>query len=326
MDEVGHLAVAEALGDLLQANRAGGQQLFGEGLAHLVEQQAVAAALVVQAATQGTHGEVQFHGQGLHVRQVAGRPQQAVADASGETAAHLAAGEQGAALLLAGARHLWIGAGQREVEEAPFEDHPVVRLAERRAQAQLAHVGRGIGGRWAAEAGAEDRQALPGEVALDAQHATGVAFEEENPQVLGNAGVVEHQVRFVVVYLQADAMEGEGQVEVAQAQLRGAEEGRAAEQGEAPDAVGVEVIAQACRQARCAGVAQVPDQVAHYAQFLGRVDFPGGIAEQADIQAATCQALLQAEAAVDAELDQQVRADGAAAGRPGRSGHGGVRG
>ena len=30
--------------------------------------------------------------------------------------------------------------------------------------------GRGIGGRWAAEAGAEDRQALPGEVALDAQH------------------------------------------------------------------------------------------------------------------------------------------------------------
>ncbi|EVT88976.1 hypothetical protein Z046_00495 [Pseudomonas aeruginosa VRFPA09] len=169
-------------------------------------------------------------------------------------------------------------------------------------------------------------QALPGEVALDAQHATGVAFEEENPQVLGNAGVVEHQVRFVVVYLQADAMEGEGQVEVAQAQLRGAEEGRAAEQGEAPDAVGVEVIAQACRQARCAGVAQVPDQVAHDAQFLGRVDFPGGIAEQADIQAATCQALLQAEAAVDAELDQQVRADGAAAGRPGRSGHGGVRG
>ncbi len=153
---------------------------------------------------------------------------------------------------------------------------PVVRLAERRAQAQLAHVGRGIGGRWAAEAGAEDRQALPGEVALDAQHATGVAFEEENPQVLGNAGVVEHQVRFIVVYLQADAMEGEGQVEVAQAQLRGAEEGRAAEQGEAPDAVGVEVIAQACRQARRAGVAQVPDQVAHYAQFLGRVDFPEG--------------------------------------------------
>lgn len=133
-------------------------------------------------------------------------------------------------------------------------------------------------------------------------------------------------MRFIVVYLQADAMEGEGQVEVAQAQLRGAEEGRAAEQGEAPDAVGVEVIAQACRQARRAGVAQVPDQVAHYAQFLGRVDFPGGIAEQADIQAATCQALLQAEAAVDAELDQQVRADGAAAGRPGRSGHGGVRG
>ena len=133
-------------------------------------------------------------------------------------------------------------------------------------------------------------------------------------------------MRFVVVYLQADAMEGEGQVEVAQAQLRGAEEGRAAEQGEAPDAVGVEVIAQACRQARRAGVAQVPDQVAHDAQFLGRVDFPGRIAEQADIQAATCQALLQAEAAVDAELDQQVRADGAAAGRPGRSGHGGVRG
>ncbi len=208
----------------------------------------------------------------------------------------------------------------------PLEDHPVIRLAERRAQAQLAHVGRGVGGRRAAEAGAEDRQALPGEVALDAQHATGVAFEEENPQVLGNAGVVEHQVRFVAVYLQADAMEGEGQVEVAQAQLRGAEEGRAAEQGEAPDAIGVEVIAQACRQARRAGVAQVPDQVAHDAQFLGRVDFPGGIAEQANIQAATRQALLQAEAAVDAELDQQVRADGAAAGGPGRSGPGGVRG
>lgn len=85
------------------------------------------------------------------------------------------------------------------------------------------------------------------------------------------------------------------------------------------------MIAQACRQARRAGVAQVPDQVAHDAQFLGRVDFPGGIAEQANIQAATRQALLQAEAAVDAELDQQVRADGAAAGRPGRSGHGGVR-
>ena len=253
MDEVGHLAVAEALGDFLQANRAGGQQLFGEGLAHLVEQQAVAAALVVQAATQGTHGEVQFHGQGLHVRQVAGRPQQAVADASGQTAAHLAAGEQGAALLLAGARHLWIGAGQRSRKRRS----KTTRLSAwpNAGHRPSSRTGRGIGGRWAAEAGAEDRQALPGEVALDAQHATGVAFEEENPQVLGNAGVVEHQVRFIVVYLQADAMEGEGQVEVAQAQLRGAEEGRAAEQGEAPDAVGVEVIAQACRQARRAGVA-----------------------------------------------------------------------
>ena len=102
-----------------------------------------------------------------------------------------------------------------------------------------------IGGGGHAQLDALERQRLTEQVTLDLEHAGGVAQQDKVAQCRRQVLVVQPQVHVFAVIFQVHAAERVGQVEVAQAHVGGAAQGRATEQGKAPDAVGAEVVALA---------------------------------------------------------------------------------
>ena len=89
MQEVRHLAVAQAFGNLFLTQAEDGQQFFGQGLAHFFLQLTKAAALLFQTATQRAAADVQFAGDDFHIRQPTRGAQQPVTNLSSQAAAYL---------------------------------------------------------------------------------------------------------------------------------------------------------------------------------------------------------------------------------------------
>ncbi|MNP19227.1 hypothetical protein D3C76_1117450 [compost metagenome] len=123
-------------------------------------------------------------------------------------------------------------------------------------------------------------------------------------------------MRLIPGLLQVDAVEGIGQVQVAQAELRGTAVGGAAEQGETPDAVGVEAVALARLEPGARTVAEALVDIAQQLQLLAGGDFGSGVGEQPPVEPGPGQALFDGQSVVEAELRHQLHADGAASRGP----------
>ena len=153
---------------------------------------------------------------------------------------------------------------------------------------------------------------LAEQLALDDQYGKGVALGDKRPHVILHLAGIHADMRQLIVLMQADLGKGERQVEIAQAQLSGAADGRAAEQGIPPDAVSGQLVALGGLEAQGRLIGQGGQQVADQLQFSRWLHFQGGIGQLQGGQSGAGQTLFDAQAMFDSQLREQLKAGDAA--------------
>ena len=239
-----------------------------------------------------------------------GRPgQQRITDLTGQPGAGVASGQQVPALVLRQGGGVRVGLRQGEVQERGLEGHDVLPGIEGRGGAEDLRAWIGAAGRWReGEADPADRDGGGKQIALDGLDGGGIALDDEASQGERDAGSVQDQLHFVMLLAGLDAAEGEGQVHIAQPDVDRAAQRRAAEQGETPDAVGGQPVADAGVQAQPRRAAQRVEQVGDDGQFLPGADLGARVVQLPRPQPGVAQASRGRHAVLGCQPGQQQRA------------------
>jgi hypothetical protein len=308
--EARRLGVAEPPRDLLDGERAGRQQLLGQGGAHLVDQRTEGRALLAQPASQRPVAHRQPGGDLVERGHGARGADQLVAHDAGDPRPRAAPLDQLAALALGHRGGQLVGLGERQVERVSVEHRDVAGRVELRRHTEQRRPGLGVGRR-----GEPDGEALQrepgGQLAGQRAHPGEVAGHHEGADVARHVVVVQAQVHLGAVLLDGEPAEGERQVDEGRPHRQGVADRRAAGQRETPDAVGRQVVARARREGEV-GVGAGRLQVAQQGELLPAEHLRAGRPKQVEVQAGACQDRLGGHPPLDRQARQQQRAGRAA--------------
>ena len=187
--------------------------------------------------------------------------------------------EEVAALLLAQARRPLVGLGQRLIHPLGIDRDPVHGLAEEDRSREVLGESIRVGRTREAEGHPAEGDRPQEEVALDSDRCRGIALHEELSALGRDVAVVEQDPEVVRSPLGPEAVEGKGEVQVADAELGGTAEGPATEERVAPDAIGRQPVPTPGLEPDAGKMAQVADEVAHHRELLGRLDLGERILE-----------------------------------------------
>src|SRR5437762_1108986 len=196
--------------------------------------------------------------------------EQVLANALRDARASAPPAQQLAALRFAQPRRVLVRLRQRLVGPLGVDEHTVLGLGEGHRSGEDLLEAVGVRRAREAKGDAAERNGPLEQVALDDHRRRRVALEEELAALGRNVGVVEHHSERVAapLALGAEAGEGEGQVEVANAELGGAAQRAAAEQRVAPDPIRRQPVAAARLEPDAGHAAEAADDVPHHDQLL----------------------------------------------------------
>jgi hypothetical protein len=216
--------------------------------------------------------------------------------------------EQLSALLLAQPRCPLVGLRKRLVHPLVADHHLVNGPSEENgAQKELLET-RSVRWSFEAEGCPVERKRFQQQLTREGHSRCSIALDEELPAIFGNVTIVQHDPEPLGQLLGLVAIEGKGEIEVANREIDRTAQGAAAEERVAQDSVAREPVSPPSFESDARDVREVVQEVAHDREFLARLDLEERVLEAVDRDCRTAQTIACQDPALSTQAHEQLDA------------------